>query len=96
LRLSDTPVRYLARLHLLQARALVAESAGRVDPENCAATANPVLQWLDAAEQALTRAENTGVLPPDLPAARRLILRRRGVVEDKCPPPAPELELGGM
>jgi len=96
LELEGTPVRYRARLHLLRARALVAESAGRVDPDQCEATAPAVLIWLDAADAALLRAESTGVEPPDLPAARRLVLRRRGVVEDKCPPDAPALDLTGL
>jgi Flp pilus assembly protein TadD len=96
LSLADTPVRYRARLHLLRARALVAESAGRVDPENCAETAPPVLSWLDAADAALVQVEGTGLEPPDLPAARRLVLRRRGVVEDKCPPASPALDLTGL
>jgi tetratricopeptide (TPR) repeat protein len=94
--LASVPVRYRARLHVLRARVLVAESAGRVDPEKCSDTAPPVLEWLDAADASLAQAESTGVNPPDLPAAKRLILRRRGVVEDKCPPSSPSLDLRGL
>ena len=96
LELPETPVRYRARLNVLVARALVAESAGRVDPLQCNDTAPPVLRWLDAADRSLEKAIATGVEPPDLAAAQRLVLRRRGVVEDKCPPMAVPLDLQGM
>ena len=96
LTLSETPVRYRARLNVLVARALVAESAGRVDPLHCEETAPPVLQWLDAADRSLERAKAMAVEPPDLAAAQRLVLRRRGVVEDKCPPSAVPLNVQGM
>ena len=86
LSLADTPIRYRAMLWQLQARCLVNASAGREDPDRCAETAPPVMQWLDAADRAVEMAEQTGVVLPDLPRVRRLVLRRRGVVEDACPP----------
>lgn len=82
---SNTPVRYRALLLQLQARALVRASSGREDPLRCAETAPPVRAWLDAADQALDAAQATGVLLPDLPAVRRLVARRRSVVDDTCP-----------
>ena len=81
----DMPRRHRVRLWLMQARALVAATSGREDPEDCARTAPPVLAWLDRAEQAVARAESLGIDSPDAPAVRRLVLRRRGVVEDVCP-----------
>ena len=81
----DMPVRHRVRLWLMQARALVAATSGREDPDDCARTAPPVLAWLDRAEQAVARAESLGIDSPDAPAVRRLVLRRRGVVEDLCP-----------
>lgn len=81
----DMPVRHEARLWLLQARALVVSTADRVDPDDCAATAPPVHAWLDRAELAVAHAEAFPVDSPDAPAVRRLVLRRRGIVDDTCP-----------
>jgi len=79
-----TPPRYKGMLLQLKARALVAATANRIDHRDCAQTAPPVLEWLQAAANALDEAEATGVPLPDLPAARRLVVRRRAAVEDRC------------
>lgn len=85
----DAPTRYRTLLLTLRARALVLATGSRVDPQNCAATAPPVLAWLDAADRAVADAEATGVPLPDLPGVKRLVARRRGAVEDLCPSGAP-------
>jgi len=91
LALPDTPVRYRALLLQLQARAVVRASGGREDPENCDETAPPVRAWLDAADAALDAAEATRVALPDLPAVRRLVARRRSIVDQACPQPLPPI-----
>lgn len=91
LALPDTPVRYRALLLQLQARAVVRASGGREDPERCAETAPPVRAWLDAADASLDAAEATRVALPDLPAVRRLVARRRSIVDEACPQPLPPL-----
>ncbi len=83
--LADTPIRFQAMLHLLRARTLVAATAGRVNPKDCATTAPPVLSWLDAADASLKRADATGVSQGSVAGVSRLIGRRRGAVEDRCP-----------
>lgn len=88
----DAPLRSRALLLQLQARTLVRASGGREDPLRCAETAPPVRAWLDAAEQALDAAEATGVALPDLPSVRRLVARRRGVVDEACPRPREPVE----
>lgn len=86
----DAPRRSRALLLQLQARTLVRSSGGREDPARCEETAPPVRAWLDAAEQSLDAAASTGVALPDLPSVRRLVARRRGVVDEACPQsPAP-------
>ena len=85
LRLPQTPIRYQSMLWVLRANGLVARSAGAEDPARCAETAPSVLAWLEAAEQSLTQAEGTGVTSPELARIRRLIKKRRGVVEEVCP-----------
>jgi len=85
LRDEDMPRRHRARLWLLMARALIKSTAGREDPARCAETAPPIFAWLDEADAALDQAQATGVELPDLPAVRRLVLKRRGLVEDACP-----------
>ncbi len=85
LALPQTPLRTRAGLWQLQALVLVKASAGLEDPERCAQTAPAVREWLRAADIALDNAEATGIALPDLPRVRRLVLRRRGVVEDHCP-----------
>jgi tetratricopeptide (TPR) repeat protein len=85
LALSGTPVRYRSMLWVLRAQGLVTRSAGLEDPARCAQTAPAVLSWLDAAEQSLVQAEATGVTSPELGRIRRLVKKRRGVVEEICP-----------
>lgn len=85
LALEETPVRFKAMLHLLRARTLVAATSGRVNPRDCANTAPPVLSWLDAADASLKLAEATGVSQGSVAGVSRLIARRRGAVEDRCP-----------
>ena len=85
LALPGTAIRYKSTLWQIQARALVAATSNRSDPRDCAGTAPPVLAWLDAADAAVDRAEASGVSAGDLPTIRRLILRRRGAVQDRCP-----------
>jgi predicted Zn-dependent protease len=72
-----------------RARVLVRTSAGRVRPEDCAATAAPVRVWLDAADRALDEAEASGILVPEVPEARRAVRRQRSAVDDACGPAAP-------
>lgn len=83
--LQGTGVRYRALLFQLQARALVAATAFRVNPRDCATTAPPVNAWLDAADQALVNAEGTGVDLKDLPTVKRMVQRRRAAVLERCP-----------
>lgn len=89
--LPGTPVRYVALLWQLYARAAVQASAGLEDPARCTETAPPIRAWLKAADDALDQAEATGVTLPDLPATRRLVERRRGILGDACPEAAPPL-----
>lgn len=89
LALSGGPVRYRAMLWQLEARALVAASGGREDPERCAETAPPVRAWLEAAEAAVAQAEQLDVGLPDLPAVRRQVLRRKAVLDATCPLASP-------
>lgn len=83
--LGGTPVRYVALLWQLYARAAVQASAGLEDPERCEETAPPIRAWLAAADDALDQAAATGVPLPDLPATRRLVARRRAILRDACP-----------
>ncbi len=85
LALESVPIRYQAMLHQTQARALVAATADRVDPERCEETAAQVRVWLQAADRAVTLAESTKVQLPDLPVVRRLLLRRHAAVDAACP-----------
>jgi len=89
LAVADSPKRYQAMLWQLQARALIAASGGREDPNDCPGTAPAVREWLDAADAAATQAGLLGVNLPDLPAVRRQILRRRAVLDSACPMAAP-------
>ncbi len=89
LSLADTPKRYRAMLWQLQARALIAASGGREDPNDCPGTAPAVREWLDAADAAVAHADSLGVALPDIPAVRRQILRRRAVLDGLCPVAAP-------
>ncbi|MFT5683389.1 MAG: Flp pilus assembly protein TadD [Myxococcota bacterium] len=83
--LPDTPVRYQTMLWVLRAQGLISRSAGLEDADRCAETAPAVLSWLDAAEESLAQAETTGVSSPELARIRRLVKKRRGVVEEVCP-----------
>ncbi|MFZ5479167.1 MAG: tetratricopeptide repeat protein [Myxococcota bacterium] len=76
-------VRALARM--TRARALLAASAGRVDPNACARTAPAVYAWLDEADRVLDEAEATGSKISDVYETRRAVSRRRGIVDDTCP-----------
>jgi Flp pilus assembly protein TadD len=81
----DLPVRTRAMLLQTQARALIAATADRVDPDRCAQTAPQVRAWLDAADSAVSGASGTGISLPDLPVVGRLLRRRRASVEAECP-----------
>ena len=83
LAIKQTPVRTIAMLWALRARAMIARSAGLEDSNNCDQTAPPVLAWINAAQESVEKASKTGVDLPDLPALKRQILRRRAVVK-KC------------
>lgn len=82
---SETPLRYRAMLYQLRARALLAASAGRLDPKNCAESAAPVLAWVDAAQAAVDAARASGVNLPDLPVVERRVQRRRSALLEACP-----------
>ncbi len=87
LKLENVPVRYQAMLHQTQARALVAATADRVDPERCEQTAPQVRVWLAAADRSVEAARATKVELPDLPVVRRLLRRRHAAVDATCPIP---------
>lgn len=84
LALPETPPRFVSMLHMLRARTLVATTSGRINPKDCAGTAPPVLAWLEAADEALLSAKAAGV-GTDISQVQRLVARRRGAVEDRCP-----------
>lgn len=86
LALPNTSPRYQAMLWQLHARALIAASAGKEDPERCAATAPAVRAWLDAAAQSIEHASALGVNLPDLPAVTRRLARRVDILNRTCPP----------
>lgn len=69
----------------LRARVLVEKTAGRVDTEDCAGTAPPVLAWLTAADRALDQAEAEAAQPEIFVETRRRAHRRRSVVTERCP-----------
>ena len=85
LKLPDTPKRYTALTWMLRVRALISASAGREDPKNCKETAPIVDAWLKQAEDSLVEMEKIGVKPPEIPALKRQVLRRRAILEEKCP-----------
>jgi tetratricopeptide (TPR) repeat protein len=85
----ECPPRTRAMLWQLKARALVAATSGREDPNNCAETGPAVRAWLDAAEQAVGEAKGLGVELPEIHAVSRLIVGRRRVVDEVCPPLGP-------
>lgn len=78
-----------AMLWQLRARALVAASAGKEDPNRCEATAPPVRAWLEAADASVTQAETLGLALPELASVKRLIARRRQILERACPAGSP-------
>ena len=82
---ASTPSRYKAMFYQTRARTLVAGSAGRLDSKRCAATAPMVRAWLDAADTAAESAKATGVVLPDLVVVRRLLRRRRTMLDEACP-----------
>jgi len=69
----------------MQARALLATVAGRVDPADCAGTLPPVHAWLGAVEGTMALGAETDVVLPGRGALERLLTRRRGAIEDICP-----------
>lgn len=85
LAIDEAPKRTRAMLLQTQARALVAASAKRVDPDACETTAGPVRAWLDAAEMAVDAARSVGVALPDLPVVERRVRNQRARVSDLCP-----------
>ncbi len=66
--------------------AALRSSDDRVDADNCAVTAPPVREWLDAADHVLDQAEASGALRDVTSDMRRQVRRRRAFVEDTCPP----------
>lgn len=80
-----TDDRARAQAWLTRGRAVLAEIAGRLDPEDCGRTAPVVHAWLDDADRSLDEAEATGVPLPELVATRRLVRQRRGLADDDCP-----------
>lgn len=86
-----TPARHVAQLWQVYARAAVRAAAGPDDPERCAEASPRIREWLTAADQALDAAEATGVPVPELPATRRMVARRRSMLDEACPTPSPPL-----
>ncbi len=84
LAMEGAPRRTRAMLLQTQARALVAASARRVDPEACSRTAVPVRAWLDAADRAVDAARATGVALPELPVVERRVRNQRARVSELC------------
>ena len=85
LAMSDAPKRTRAMLLQTQARALIAASARRVDPEACDRTAGPVHAWLDAAHKSVEAARAEGISLPDLPVVERRVRNQRARVSELCP-----------
>jgi tetratricopeptide (TPR) repeat protein len=72
-------------LHTLRARALHANTTGRLDEERCEQTAPPLLAWLDEADRSLDQAESLGLQLDALHSVRREVHLRRKLVQRKCP-----------
>lgn len=70
---------------MLRVRALLVVSSGRVNREDCAGTAPPVLAWLDAADRALDEISASKVPINDVQELRREVRRRRAGIGDLCP-----------
>ena len=85
LELREGPKRTRAVLFQTQGRALVAAASRRLNPDDCAASADPVLAWLDAAENAVAAAVSTGVELPDVAVVKRRVRRQRARVAELCP-----------
>jgi tetratricopeptide (TPR) repeat protein len=85
LQIKGTPLRYQAMLWALRARGILRASARLEDPARCEETFPPVLAWVEAAEESVRTAEETGVKMPELPALRRLVLRRKAILFEACP-----------
>jgi Flp pilus assembly protein TadD len=83
----NSPKRTRAMLLQTQARALVSATANRVKPDDCAGTVGAVSAWLDAADEAVTQAEASGVSLPDLRVVKRRVRNQRIRVTEMCPPP---------
>lgn len=99
LTIADAPRRTTALLHLLRARVLVATVVPRIEQlrgsETCSAEAEDLRIWLDAADQAVLAARQTGVSLPTLVEVGRLVGRARGSIEDACPPRLDPVALPG-
>jgi Flp pilus assembly protein TadD len=83
--LSAGDPRMLALAQVTRARAILAATAGRVDPADCTGSATPVYTWLAEADRGLDAAEATAVPLPDLVSVRRSVRQRRGAIDDTCP-----------
>jgi len=81
-----SPKRTRAMLLQTQARTLVSATANRVNPDDCAGTTDAVSVWLDAADEAVSQAEATGVSLPDLRVVKRRVRNQRIRVAEVCPP----------
>jgi tetratricopeptide (TPR) repeat protein len=77
--------RFRGMLLVLHARIIVAMTSDRIDPARCDETAPPVLTWLSRATGDLEEAISLGIPLGDLPAARRLVARRKSVIAEQCP-----------
>ncbi|HJN75734.1 MAG TPA: tetratricopeptide repeat protein [Myxococcota bacterium] len=82
-------LRFRGLLLELRARVLVGMTAGRVDANDCEATAPPVLTWLAAADRALDQADTEGIDATVSASTRRQVHRRRSVVTEWCPAAGP-------
>ena len=83
--LDNGPKRTRAVLFQAQGRAMVAAASRRLDPDDCDGSAEPVLAWLTAAEEAVKSAEAMAVELPDLPVVKRRVRRQRARVAEHCP-----------
>ena len=81
--LADSP-RQVSTAEVTRARALVSQVEGRVDPGHCEG-AQAVRAWLEQADQALDRAQVTGVNEEQVAAERGDVRRARTLVSDACP-----------
>jgi predicted Zn-dependent protease len=84
-RAADATPRVRGQAAVVRAQALSAATAGRVRPDQCDSTAPPVRAWLDEADRVLDAVEAEGLRLPELPDARRAVLRQRRAVDAACP-----------